>query len=137
MNKLIVKNYTLILLVLFLSSCCKAIFETKTLYSNTTDNNIEIRTYNKGEFNTSFIDAKSVTIASFISYDYGISVDSLRLFINGVYQQTHYAAGIKKSVSSNVVLFEDAKNLLNFANYQMTIKKLSCDGRQTTYTYSF
>ena len=125
-------------IVLLLASCCKPIIETQTLYNNTTDNKIELRAFNKGVFNTSFIEPKSTTIAFFVSLDLGISVVSVMLLINGKHEQTHYAVGIRKPVVIGKVFeFENPKNLLNFANYQKSIEELSCNGSRTKYIYTF
>lgn len=134
MNKYVLGAFALLLL----ASCCKPIIETQTLYNNTTDNKIELRAYNKGLFNTSFIEPKATTIAFFVSLDLGIPVDSVMLLVNGKHEQTHYAVGVRKPVVIGKVFeFENPKNLLNFANYQKTVEQLSCGGSLTKYVYTF
>lgn len=132
------KSYLLIIVALILSSCCKPIFETQTLYNNATNGKIEIRAFRNGVFNTSFIEARSTTLAQFVSLDQGLEVDSAMLFIDGIHYQTHYSSKVKKTyIDPKVLQFENTKNLLNFSNYQKSIEKLACDGSITKYIYTF
>lgn len=132
------KNYLVILTILFLTSCCKPVIEEQTLYHNTTDKKIELRAYNKGLFNTSFIEPNVTTMAYFVSAERGIAVDSILLFIDNKLSETHYSVSIKKPVAANSIFgFEDPKNLINFANYQKTVEQLSCNGRITKLVYTF
>lgn len=125
-------------MVFFLSSCCKPIVEISTLYNNSTNDEIELRVYNNGSFNTDYVKPKSLTNAFLASHQYGIFADSITVFVNGKYQQTHYAASFKKSSNEpQFVSFEDPKNLLNFVNYQKTIEELSCNSSRTKYIYNF
>jgi hypothetical protein len=132
------KKYIAIIIVLFLSSCCKPILETCELLKNTTNDEIEIRIYTNDALTSIIIAPKSVEQANFNQSNFASFADSAEVYVKGVYQQTHYGHTIDKIPESDKVLaFQNPKNLLNHNNFQMTRESLPCDGSRSTYTYSF
>ena len=51
------RNPALLMIILILSSCCKAYIDYETTLINPTNDKIELRFYNAGELTTSFIEA--------------------------------------------------------------------------------
>jgi hypothetical protein len=130
------RNPALLIIILVLSSCCKANIDYETTFINPTKDKIELRFFNASELTVSFIEANS-TIISVYKRPFDIA-DSVQVFVKDVKQQTHYARTINKPiVGTNILPFAHYKNLLNMNNYQSTRKELACGGSFTKYTYSF
>ncbi len=96
---------------------------------------IELRLYKSGTFTSSFVEAKSTSIAPFLL---PYPADSIQVFIKDTHRQTHYSRIINKpSQSEKFLQFDNPRNILNINNYEVTREELSCNGSHTKYYYSF
>ena len=133
------RNPALLMIILILSSCCKATFQAETFFNNTTNDKIELRVYSDGISTSSYIEAKATYVTPFwFPYGAGSPADSVQVFVKDIKQQTHYSRVINKpAVSANILPFAHYRNLLNMDNYQTMRKELACGSSYTKYTYNF
>ncbi|SER66910.1 hypothetical protein [Pedobacter rhizosphaerae] len=125
-----------VIIALFVSSCCKAIFETETKLNNKTNDKLEFRFFSSGKYDTQSFGAvtQDIPIRNMINSPY----DSILVIVNGNLLQVHLRSQMTGTPRKSIdIIYNDKRNLFNPANYITNEQNLACDGKRTLQTYSF